>query len=153
MSVSIVPMTEAHLPALAAIERACFPTPWTEADLRAELSNDTAVFRVAVDEAGTVLGYGGMHFVCGEGYIDNIATAPEARRQGIGTAVVSALLQYARMHDGTFVTLEVRPSNEAALALYRKLGFQQAGRRKGFYTHPPEDALLLTHFFGHEDAD
>lgn len=152
MSVSVVPMAEAHLPTLAAIERACFPTPWTEADLRAQLSSDTAVFRVAVGKAGTVLGYGGMHFVCGEGYIDNIATAPEARGKGIGTAVVSALLQYARMHGGAFVTLEVRPSNEAALVLYRKLGFQLVGRRKGFYTHPTEDALLLTHFFGREGA-
>lgn len=147
MDLRIVPMQAAHIPALAAVERACFAVPWTQAGLRAELASSTAVFRVAVDGAGAVLGYGGMQFVCGEGYLDNVAVAPQHRGKGVGTAVVAALLGYARAHGGAFVTLEVRPSNAPALALYRGLGFVQAGRRRNFYSRPTEDALLLTHTF------
>lgn len=142
----VVPMVEAHIAALAQLERLCFSAPWSEAGLRAELFCDTAVFRVVVS-GGKVLGYGGMHFVCGEGYIDNIAVLPAARRQGIGRRLVQALLDYANDRGGAFVTLEVRESNTAATALYRSLGFLPVGRRRSYYTKPAEDALLFTRRF------
>ena len=88
-----------------------------------------------------------MHFVCGEGYFDNIAVLPEFRRQGIGRAIVQALLDFARQHGGAFVSLEVRESNSGAFALYRMLGFRRVGRRRNFYTKPSEDALILTKRF------
>ena len=144
----IVRMEKRHIPALVRLEAVCFSTPWTEAGLAAELSKDTAVFFVAErEETGEVLGYAGMEFVCGEGYLDNVAVFPNARRQGAGRALVGALLTYAKAHGGSFVTLEVRPSNAAAIALYESLGFAEAGRRRHFYRDPMEDALLLTRRF------
>lgn len=148
----IVPMAQAQLPALAAIERACFSTPWSEQALREELHSDTAVFRVALVD-GQVAGYAGMHFVCGEGYVDNIAVAPAFRRRGLGEALVRSLLTYVQTRSGDFLTLEVRESNAPALALYHKLGFVQEGRRPRFYRNPQEDALLLTRRFPHAQGE
>lgn len=146
MNLIVVPMAEKHIKAVEEMEQACFPTPWTEDGLRAELTSDTAVFRVALLD-GVPAGYGGMHFVCGEGYIDNIAVLPAMRQRGIGTIIVESLINFTETHNGIFVSLEVRESNAPAIALYTKLGFQENGRRRGFYTKPPEDALILTKSF------
>ncbi len=139
----IVPMEERYLDELARLEQECFSHPWSRQALAEELSNPGAVFLVAV-ERNTVLGYAGMHVVCGEGYIDNIAVFSHARRKGVGRRLVQALIDWMEQHDGLFLTLEVRPSNEAAILLYRSVGFEEAGLRKGFYQDPEEDALLLT---------
>lgn len=139
----IVPMEECHLDELARLEQECFSHPWSRQALAEELSNSAAVFLVAV-EGEAVAGYAGMHVVCGEGYIDNIAVFSHARRKGVGRGLVQALIEWMGQHDGLFLTLEVRPSNEAAVLLYRSVGFEEAGRRKGFYEDPKEDALLLT---------
>lgn len=146
MNLIVVPMAEKHIKAVEEMEQACFPTPWTEDGLRAELTSDTAVFRVALLD-GVPAGYGGMHFVCGEGYIDNIAVLPAMRQRGIGTIIVESLINFTETHNGIFVSLEVRESNAPAITLYTKLGFQETGRRRGFYTKPPEDALILTKSF------
>ena len=146
MNLIVVPMAEKHIKAVEEMEQACCPTPWTEDGLRAELTSDTAVFRVALLD-GVPAGYGGMHFVCGEGYIDNIAVLPAMRRCGIGKTIVESLINFAERHNGVFVSLEVRESNAPAIALYTKLNFQETGRRRGFYTKPPEDALILTKSF------
>ena len=159
MTVGIVPMEKRHIPELARLEAICFSEPWTREGLEAELEIPTAAFSVAVvGETGDVgygscrkvLGYAGMHAVCGECYVDNVAVFPESRGAGVGRKLVESLLDWAREQNGLFVTLEVRPSNQAALGLYRSLGFQPVGRRKDFYTHPREDALLLTCFLSSE---
>lgn len=139
----IVPMWESHAAQAAELERRCFSKPWSEQALLDECQNPNAVFLAAV-EGERLLGYCGMHFAAGECYMDNVAVSPEHRREGIGEQLISALLQTAKERGGEFLSLEVRPSNTGAIALYLKLGFQQAGRRKGFYTAPCEDALLLT---------
>lgn len=139
----IVPMEERHLEELARLEQECFSHPWSHQALEEELSNPAAVFLVAVEGEG-VVGYAGMHVVCGEGYIDNIAVFPHARRKGVGRKLVQALIDWMDHHEGLFLTLEVRPSNEAAVLLYHSVGFEEAGRRKGFYQDPKEDALLMT---------
>lgn len=139
----IVPMEECHLEELARLEQTCFSHPWSRQALEEELSNPAAVFLVAV-EGEDVVGYAGMHVVCGEGYIDNIAVFPHARQKGVGRKLVQALIDWMEHHEGLFLTLEVRPSNQAAVLLYRSAGFEEAGRRKGFYQDPKEDALLMT---------
>lgn len=146
MTYSIVPMDRSHLAGVAALERLCFSAPWTEAMLEEELFNDTASFLVAEGEDGSVLGYAGLHVVLDEGYIDNIAVRPEFRRQGIAEALLGVFLRFGQAHLA-FLTLEVRPSNTAAVALYEKHGFSEAGRRKQYYDNPTEDALLLTRVF------
>ena len=136
MEYKLVPMDRSHLAGVAELERLCFSTPWNEAMLEEELYNPTASFIVAEDPAGEVLGYAGLHVVLDEGYIDNVAVRPSCRKQGIADRL----------------TLEVRPSNTAAVALYEKHGFQEAGRRKNYYEAPQEDALLLTKEFRHDPA-
>ena len=140
---TIVPMEERHLGDLARLERLCFSRPWSRQALKEELTNPAACFLVG-EEAGEMLGYAGMHCAAGECYVDNVAVFPEARRQGVGRKLMEALLQAAAARGGEFLSLEVRPSNLEALALYRGLGFREVGRRRRFYDDPVEDGLLLT---------
>ena len=143
MNYKLTPMTEEHIPQIAALERACFSHPWSEDALRDELWNDSAVVVVAEGEDGTVLGYAGLQTVLDEGYINNVAVDPRFRRQGVAGQLVEAFLRFgaARL---AFLTLEVRASNAPAIALYEKYGFAQAGRRRDYYDGPREDALLMT---------
>ena len=146
MEYQLVPMDRSHLAAVAALERLCFTTPWTEAMLEEELYNDTASFIVAQRADGEVLGYAGLHVILDEGYIDNVAVRPEYRRQGVADRRLDVFCRFGQARLA-FLTLEVRPSNTAAVALYEKHGFREAGRRKNYYENPTEDALLLTKEF------
>lgn len=149
MHYEIVPMDRSHIPQIAALERACFSMPWSQRLLEDALFDPQASFLVAEDSGGSVLGYAGLHAVLDEGYIDNIAVAPEARRQGVASALLDVFCRFGAVHLA-FLSLEVRPSNAPAIALYEKFGFAQAGRRKNYYEHPKEDALILTKEFPHE---
>lgn len=146
MNYQLVPMDRSHLAGVAELERLCFSTPWNEAMLEEELYNDTASFLVAEGEDGSVLGYAGLHVVLDEGYIDNVAVRPSCRRQGIADRLLDVFCRFGQANLA-FLTLEVRPSNTAAVSLYEKNGFQEVGRRKGYYDDPKEDALLLTREF------
>ena len=139
----IIPMTAAHTAKLAELEELCFSEPWSEKALLEEIDNPAAYFITAVD-GDAILGYGGMHTVLGESYIDNIAVFPEHRGRGVGRAVTKALIEKAKENDGVFITLEVRTSNTPAITLYTALGFETVGVRKRFYTNPDEDALIMT---------
>lgn len=146
MNYKLVPMDRSHLAGVAELERMCFSTPWNEAMLEEELYNDTASFIVAEGEDGQVLGYAGLHVILDEGYIDNVAVRPTCRRQGIADRLLDVFCRFGQANLA-FLTLEVRPSNTAAVALYEKHGFREAGRRKDYYENPKEDALLLTREF------
>ena len=139
----IVNMTAAHTARLAELEKLCFSEPWSENALLEEIDNPAAYFVTAV-EGEEILGYGGMHTVVGESYIDNIAVFPQYRGRGAGRAVTQALIEKAKENDGAFITLEVRASNTPAITLYTSLGFETAGVRKRFYTDPEEDAVIMT---------
>lgn len=138
---TVTRLTATHLAAVEALEREVFSHPWS-AQALALLCSDVA-FGFVCEQDGEVLAYGGMLTVLDEGQIANVACAPKARRQGCGEAVLTALLNEARRRGLSFVTLEVRVSNEAALGLYEKLGFRVVGKRPNFYTAPIEDALLM----------
>ena len=140
---NIIPMTAAHTAKLAELEKLCFSEPWSEKALSDEIDNPAAYFVVAV-EGNEVLGYGGMHTVLGESYIDNIAVFPQHRGRGAGRAVTAALIEKAKENGGVFITLEVRASNVPAITLYTSLGFENVGVRKRFYTNPEEDAVIMT---------
>lgn len=146
MNYTLVPMDRSHLAGVAELERLCFSTPWNEAMLEEELYNDTASFIVAEGEDGSVLGYAGLHVILDEGYIDNVAVRPSCRRMGIADQLLSVFIRFGQANLA-FLTLEVRPSNTPAVALYQKHGFQEAGRRPNYYDNPKEDALLLTREF------
>lgn len=154
MSVKIVPMTADHLEELEKLERICFSRPWSRKMLAEELENQCAAFLVAEDSvSGRVLGYAGLMVVADEGYISNVAVFPEYRRQGIAEQILQVFLQFAAANHLAFLTLEVRPSNAAAIALYQGFGFEEVGRRKNYYDLPKEDALILTKYFETGEAE
>ena len=146
MNYKLVPMDRSHLAGVAELERMCFSTPWNEAMLEEELYNDTASFIVAEGEDGSVLGYAGLHVILDEGYIDNVAVRPSCRRMGLGDKLLDVFIRFGQANLA-FLTLEVRPSNTPAVALYEKNGFKEVGRRPNYYDDPKEEALLLTREF------
>lgn len=148
----LVPMDRSHIKEIAQIERECFTEPWSEASLEEELYNPLASFIVAQRPDGAVLGYAGLHAVMDEGYIDNIAVREDYRGQGIADDLLDVFVRFGQAHLA-FLTLEVRPSNEAAIQLYYKHGFAQVGRRKDYYKQPKEDAIIMTLEFEEAQED
>ena len=137
--------TAAHLEGAANLERLCFPAaPWSAQSLELLTNEGIGVGYLLTDPAdGAVVAYGGMLITVDEGQITNIAVHPDYRRRGFGAAILRALLRHAKDARLESVSLEVRPSNVAAVTMYRAAGFTEAGRRKAFYTKPTEDALVM----------
>ena len=125
MEIHIVPMDSTHLDGMEELERQCFPDPWSRKILEDLLGDPHAYGLAAVDGAGVLLGYASLHVVLDEGHINNVAVRPAAQKLA-------------------FLTLEVRESNQEARALYAGQGFAEVGRRRGYYTHPKEDAMIMT---------
>ena len=150
MNVRIVPMTADHLDEVAELERICFSVPWSRNMLAEELDNLLSAFLVALDDNDRVVGYAGVQVILDEGYITNVAVRPECRRQGIAGKLLQVFLDFAKANHLAFLTLEVRASNYDAIALYGSRGFRSVGRRKNYYEHPKEDAIIMTLEFEHE---
>ena len=145
MELIIEKMTSAHIEEIAKLEKECFSTPWSEDGLKSELDNNFARFFVAFSEE-KIAGYIGSHNVLGEVYITNVAVFPEFRRNGVGKALVEFLVNDMKAENAEFVTLEVRKSNQNAISLYEKCGFEKVGERRNFYEKPIEDAILMTYY-------
>jgi len=131
---------------VAEIEKACFSTPWSQALFAEELSKpEICAWRVARPLAGAfrVAGYMGYWKAVDEAHITNLAVRPDWRRQGLGRALALDLLAHAKSRGCLRATLEVRPSNEAAVALYQSLGFEPVALRPRYYIDNNEDALLM----------
>ena len=140
--IQLIPMDNRHVAQVAALEEQCFSDPWSESSVASELSNPLSAWLVAMD--GDVLaGYVGSQSVMGESDMMNIAVDAHYRRQGIAQALVEALVAQLREKGNHSLTLEVRISNQPAIALYEKLGFAQVGKRPNYYRNPKEDALIL----------
>ena len=152
LHVRIVPMTADHLDEVAELERICFSTPWSRNMLAEELDNYLSAFLVALDDDDKVAGYAGLQAVLDEGYITNVAVDPACRRQGVANQLLQVFDNFARGNHLAFLTLEVRPSNAAAIALYEGFGFAEVGRRRNYYDLPKEDALILTKYYTEEAA-
>ena len=135
-------MTQAHVAAIAQLEKQCFSDPWSEKSIETELSCRLSCWLVAM-EGDTLVGYVGSQTVIDESDMMNIAVHPDFRRKGIAEALVAGLEEQLRQRGSKALTLEVRASNEPAIALYEKLGFIQAGLRKNYYRNPKEDAHIL----------
>lgn len=139
----ILPMTGEHIEGVCAVENASFAHPWPKAAFESELENENAFYFTALADNGEVAGYGGFWCVCGEGQITNIAVSPEYRRRHIGNAILENIISLAEEMEAEFITLEVRVSNIAAQALYKKFGFETVGVRKRYYQDNGEDAFLM----------
>ena len=153
MRVRIVPMTADHLDEVAELERICFSAPWSRNMLAEELDNALSAFLVALDDEGKVVGYAGVQVILDEGYITNVAVRPEYRRRGVAAQLLEVFIAFAEGNKLAFLTLEVRDSNQAAIVLYGRHGFRSAGRRRNYYEHPKEDAIIMTRGFTDGTAD
>ena len=131
------------VPALARIERDSFGSPWSAEEITKDVTAGGNVYVAVAEYGAEKAGYGEIRFVAGEAQIYNIAVAPELRREGIGEALLRHMIAKAEDNGCELVTLEVRGGNEAAMALYTKLGFREVGRRKGYYAKGGEDAVLM----------
>ena len=138
----IIPMAQQHVAQVARLEQRCFSDPWSERSVAEELNNPLSLWLVCVED-DQVLGYVGSQTVLGETDMMNIAVSPECRRKGIGEGLIVSLVEQLKKRESRCLSLEVRASNAAAIALYEKLGFHQVGRRPNYYRNPREDALIL----------
>lgn len=130
---------------IAKLEEICFSEPWSANAILESLSHGTKFF--VAKKKDELLGYVGISVVLDEGYITNVAVFPSWRGRGVGKALINAVTSMAEENALSFVSLEVRQSNAAAIALYEKTGFVTEGKRKAFYRHPTEDALIMTKRF------
>ena len=137
----ILPLGAEHLAAVAELEKEVFAEPWSEKALSL-LITPQAIGVVAVSD-GEVLAYGGMLIAVDEGQISNVAVRADQRRRGLGRAVLSALVDEANARSLVQISLEARVSNLSAIGLYESMGFETLGKRKSFYRHPTEDALVM----------
>ena len=140
--VVVTPMRRRHLRAVLRIEEHTSSTPWSHGLFLAEARRPERIYLVA-RMGSTVVGFAGLLFALTDGHVTTIAVDPERQGARIGTRLMLVLLREAIARGATAVTLEVRASNEAAQALYRRFGFLPVGTRKGYYRHPDEDALVL----------
>lgn len=131
---------------IARLEAVCFAHPRSEAAILAEIAQPERYLLLVYKVQGRLEGYVGLEHVLDEGYITDLAVFPKYRRCGVGSDLLRELERRGRELALRFLTLEVRPSNAAALGLYRAMGYWEAGRRPGFYTDPWEDALLMTKY-------
>ena len=135
-------MESAHVAQIAELEKLCFSDPWSEKSIETELTCRLSLWLVALEE-DKVVGYVGSQTVLDETDMMNIAVHPDYRRQGIAEKLIDALISALKEKGSRGLMLEVRASNESAIALYQKLGFIQVGRRPNYYRNPKEDALIL----------
>ena len=140
--ITIEKMSREHLSEVAAIEEMSFSLPWSLESLELMLTEQASAL-VALED-GRVLGYVGMMCVLDEGQIINVAVHPDARRRGVGRSLMQAAEAYAKERGIVFLSLEVRESNIAARSMYSSLGWEEQGIRKGFYSHPVENACVMT---------
>ena len=135
-------MNPGHVAQVAELEKLCFSDPWSEKSVAFELENNLSLWLVSED-GDRIAGYVGSQTVLDETDMMNIAVHPDYRRRGIAEALVDALVLELKALGSRCLTLEVRASNEPAIKLYEKLGFEQIGKRPRYYRNPREDALIL----------
>jgi len=140
--VVISSMRRRHLRGVLAIEERTSSTPWSLGLFLAEARREERTYLVA-RSGHRVVGFAGMLYVLSDGHITTVAVDPDQQGGRIGTRLLLVLMRRAIERGAEAVTLEVRASNDPALALYRSFGFAPAGVRKGYYRDPVEDALVL----------
>lgn len=139
---TIRPLRAAELPQVMEIERASFSTPWRETTFAALLERgDADLF--GAESRGRLVGYAVCWIVLDQAELGNVAVAADARGLGVGRRLVEAVLERVRDRGANECFLEVRESNAHAQALYASLGFESIGRRRAYYAHPTEDALVM----------
>ncbi len=145
MNVTVLPMQACHIDGVAALHEECFSgEKWSRAMIAEELDQTRSPFAVTfvAVKGEQVVGFVNGRLICDECGINDIAVTKNARKCGIGAALLDTLEQYVLSHEGAVIQLEVRASNQAAIRFYEGHGFVQNGLRKRYYSDPEEDALL-----------
>ena len=138
----ILKMAEAHVSAIAELENMCFNDPWSIHSISTELYNPLSAWLVAV-ENGEVIGYIGSQSVLDGADMMNVAVHPEHRNRGVAHSLITELINLLKDKNVISLSLEVRVSNESAIGLYHKMGFEIIGKRPGYYRNPREDAFIM----------
>ena len=138
-------MTTLDLDQLMAIENEAFNLPWSRQSYEAELLNQWATYLVC-DYEGELAAYIGMWTVFEEAHITNVAVAKRFRGRGMGQALMLEEEKIARAKRAERILLEVRPSNTAAMKMYKSLGYIPTGLRKEYYADNLEDAIIMTKY-------
>ncbi|HEU0013704.1 MAG TPA: ribosomal protein S18-alanine N-acetyltransferase [Longimicrobium sp.] len=138
----IRPIREDDIPRVVEIEARCFSTPWKDATFRGLMKRtDTDVLVAELD--GRVVGYAACWTVIDQSELGNVAVDPDARGAGVGGALVDAVVERVKERGAYECYLEVRESNGSAQSIYRQRGFIPVGRRRSYYSHPKEDAIVM----------
>lgn len=124
------------------IEKKAFVSHWSKQTFIDELSSENGHY-ITLNDNGKILGYTGFRFVLDEGHITTLAVDKKKRKKGIGTKLIEQLLKDAKDAGLGKLFLEVRQSNIPAQKIYKKLGFKVIDRRREYYQHPVEDALVM----------
>ncbi len=140
--ITVQKLSQEHIEQVAALDKLMFSSPWSNRCLEKELKKSHSLWLVAVEE-DTVAGYIGSQRAGDEADMMNLAVRLDYQGKGVGKMLVEALEQEMKAVGVRCLTLDVRESNLIAIGLYQKFGFQQAGRRKGYYRNPREDGLVL----------
>ena len=135
-------MIESDLEAVAKIEKDIFSDPWSYNAFKTDLNNDMA-FPLVAELESLVIGYSNLYIVAGEVQIGNFAVAPGYRKRGVGKKLMDEILKIAVENKTDTVFLEVRESNEPAMALYGSFGFKPVGLRRDYYSSPRESAVIM----------
>lgn len=143
LEVRLVHLRRRHLRSVTRIEGQVYPRPWSLTLFVSELNLRGSRHYVAARVGGVLVGYAGMLYVVDEAHVTTIAVDPAWQRHGIGTRLLANLARTARARGMKNMTLEVRVSNAAAQAMYRKFGFETAGVRRNYYVESNEDALVM----------
>ena len=124
------------------VEKACFAIPWSRESFWREAANENTLYLLAIADE-KVIGYAGMWILAEEGQITNVAVAPDYRQKGVATKLMAEFIKRGKERGAKAMTLEVRPSNAAALRLYGNFGFKSVGVRKKYYQDNGEDAIIM----------
>lgn len=144
LEIKILPMQKSEVDEVSKIEEYAYGEHhWSKDSFYGELSNNLAHYYSAFDTNGNLIGYAGFWGILEEAHITTIAVKPELMRKKIGEALLNKIIQDCYKQEIKYITLEVRVSNNAAIALYEKYGFKSLGTRKGYYQNNNEDALIM----------
>ena len=136
-------LKQEDVPQVAALEKSCFSVPWSFQSLYEDIVENELARYYGVFCGDALVAYMGYWKVLDQAHITNVAVAPGKRKRGLGSRLFGHVLASAASEGIASLTLEVRPSNTAALALYHAFGLKEMGRRKHYYSDNGEDALIL----------
>ncbi|MEC1525820.1 ribosomal protein S18-alanine N-acetyltransferase [Neobacillus niacini] len=136
-------MKEEDIDQILEVEHASFATPWSREAFYNEIYNNKFAVYIVLEEDQKIIGYVGAWVVIDEAHITNVAILPSYRGKKLGEALLRKMMTVAKDMGTRSMTLEVRVTNNVAQSLYRKLGFQNGGIRKNYYTDNQEDALVM----------